>query len=454
MTLLTSVVRGDNNASNNNAPNAASLENTLRDYVAQPDASYNWRVRREGKLSGANYAELILTSQTWRGIKWNHQLFVLTPPNAEKQSKHALLFISGGRWKPEYNKAPTEADKLPSEAGIFALLAARLKTPIAILLQVPQQPIFNGKYEDEIIAHTFKNFLKSRDPTWPLLLPMVKSAARGMDATSEFLKREADYDASTFTVTGASKRGWTTWLTGAVDKRATLIAPMVIDMLKMDVQMKHQKKVWGDLSYKISDYTELNLQEQLGTSGGQALRQLVDPYSYRDRLTQPKLIIIGTNDHYWPLDALNLYWDDLKGPKHILYVPNNRHGIKDLARVMGSLNALHQSAVSKTELPKLDWTFRNGGRSTRLSVKSDKKPQTIVGWMANSKTRDFRGAKWTESKMDHSGPNWTMSVEHPESGYLAFFAEARYNDYGPSLAYFSTNLRIVGQPAEPAEAKE
>ena len=32
---------------------------------------------------------------------------------------------------------------------------------------------------------------------------------------------------------------------------------------------------------------------------------MVDPYSYRERLTQSKLILLSTNDRYWPLDALS-----------------------------------------------------------------------------------------------------------------------------------------------------
>ena len=42
--------------------------------------------------------------------------------------------------------------------------------------------ILGGMVEDEAISYTFAQFLKTGDPEWPLLLPMVKSAVRGMDA--------------------------------------------------------------------------------------------------------------------------------------------------------------------------------------------------------------------------------------------------------------------------------
>ncbi len=52
---------------------------------------------------------------------------------------------------------------------------------------------------------------------------------------------------------------------------------------------------------------------------------MIDPYAYKKQLTLPKLIVCATNDEYFPTDALNLYWDGLKGTKSILYLSNASH---------------------------------------------------------------------------------------------------------------------------------
>ena len=308
------------------------LNGPLADYVAAQDDSYRWVKRSEGTVLTCKYAELILTSQTWKGIVWKHQLFILKPAQIDPAARHALLMIAGGNWNDKIADPATQL-KLPGEAQVLALVAEAMKMPVAILLHVPQQPILDGKREDQIIAYTFREFLKSGDPTLPLLAPMTKSAVRAMDATQEAMKQEWGLDVATFTITGASKRGWTTWLTGAVDDRAVAIAPMVIDMLNMSQHTKLQRASFGgEPSEQINDYRGLDA--QIDTPRGQALRKIVDPWEYRQRLTQPKLVILATNDRYWPLNACDLYWNDLVGEKYLIYVPNNGHGIQDRARLV------------------------------------------------------------------------------------------------------------------------
>jgi PhoPQ-activated pathogenicity-related protein len=307
----------------------------MASYVKKGDDTFTFKKRREGKIGATEYVELLITSQTWKGTTWKHLAFLMKPSSATRENKHALLMITGGSWRDEIETSAP--GNLPREATILASAAENFGTPVMILQQVPFQPIFDGMREDAAIAHSFEQYVRTGDNEWPLLFPMVKSAVRAMDVTQKQCKEQWDLDIETFTVTGASKRGWTTWLTSAVDKRVTALCPMVIDMLNMGPQMKHQVDTWGEPSEEIADYTSRGLNKLLETPRGSALTKMVDPYAYKGGLTQPKLLMFGTNDTYWPLDACNLYWDDLEGPKWVCYIPNNAHGLNDIGRIVGAL---------------------------------------------------------------------------------------------------------------------
>jgi PhoPQ-activated pathogenicity-related protein len=275
---------------------------------------------------------------------------------------------------------------------------------------------------------------------------MVKSVVAAMNGVQEFARRHWSVEIEHFTLTGASKRGWTTWLTAAVDSRVQGIAPMVIDVLNMAPQMKHQLKTWGKYSEQIEDYTRRGLQQHLETKPGQALLAIIDPYSYRQVLTQPKLILLGTNDRYWPLDALNLYWHDLPGRKHVLYVPNNGHGLHDLARVVGSVSALHLEASGKRKLPQLSWQLSDGPGHLTLQVTSDVEPSKVSAWVAHSPSRDFREAKWLSYPTQRRGEVYHYRLSSPPEGYAAIFGEAVYQ--GDALPYYlSTTVKIIAAPA-------
>ncbi|MBI2826636.1 MAG: PhoPQ-activated pathogenicity protein [Planctomycetia bacterium] len=422
---------------------AEDLPGPLKSYVSQPDESYKWVKRQEGKIGAANWVELILTSQTWKGTVWRHQLFIIRPGEL-RDPEQGILLIDGGAWNDDLAKPPAagQEGKLTPEASILAQVAARVKSPVAVLKQVPQQPIFDGLVEDAAISYTFDQFFKTRDATWPLLLPMVKSAVRGMDAVQEFAKAEWAINIKNFTLTGASKRGWTTWLTASVDPRVNAFAPMVIDMLNMGLQMKHQVATFGKFSEEIADYTNRGIQAHDDSEDGRLLRAIIDPYAYRKLLTQPKVILLGTNDRYWPLDALNLYWHDLVGEKHILYVPNNGHGLSDLARITGTIAALHRQAAGQMRLAKLSWTMVNDDGRLTMRVKSDTKPSKVSAWIATAESRDFRESKWDSHPAELVDGDYFYQLDVPQAGYAAMFGEAMFEtDVLPY--YLSTNVKIV-----------
>ncbi len=387
-------------------------------YVHAPDDTYRWQVAQRTKNSAGEVVYVELTSQTWRGIVWKHQMFVCIPE--ERASKDtALLFITGGS-----NRSRVSMQ----DAMIGLVLARYAKAPVVVLRQVPNQPLLGNRYEDDLIAETFVHFMNSGDETWPLLLPMVKSAVRAMDATQEFFSRERDESIEKFVVTGASKRGWTTWLTGAVDKRVKAICPMVIDTLNFYKQLPNQIRIWGEYSEQIRDYTSRGLIEQLRTPRGRVLTSIVDPYSYRTRYDLPKLIINGTNDRYWVVDALNHYWDELPDPKYALYLPNAGHGLeqhRDYA--VRGVAAFVRHVAEGHPLPKLSWQYTYTDKGLKLEVTSD---QPVVGaqaWVAYVKDLDFRVAQWQAQPMAKSADGkWVIEVPEREGFNGAVFGDLTF----------------------------
>lgn len=412
---------------------------TLKSYVDAPDAAYRWEKRESGTLEGCQWARLHMVSQRWKGVDWKHVVWVLVPESG-KASQHALLYIAGGGWNPDWEEAGPERLPPSDEVKRMAQLARASSSPVCIVQHVPFQPMFDGLVEDEIISLTFVEYLKTGDATWPLLLPMVKSAVRAMDTADQYMQKEHAGKLDKFTVFGGSKRGWTTWLSSAVDPRVDALAPVVIDVLNMPAQMKFQQETWGKYSEQIEDYSSKGIPEKMDTPVGRRLLSLVDPYEYRDAIRQPKLLIFGTNDRYWPVDACNLYWSALQGDKHLLYCPNQGHGIRDMERLLGSIAALERSRTGGPPLPKLDWSFEPKQDKVCLSVTVDQKAEQVRCWIAKSKTKDFRGSTWSDSAMERDGDQYTFEAAR-DGDYMALFGEVVI-DNEPVDAFFSTNLRV------------
>ncbi len=404
--------------------NAESLKpqgdpQALQNYVNAKDDSFAWNFLGEHELPqdlGTAY-NVELTSQVWQGITWKHLLVIFEPKNLT-QPDHCLLFINGGRTGSKIR----DRDLL---AG--AKLANMSGTYCAYLLQVPNQPLMGDKFEDDLISETFLKYLETGDETWPLLFPMTKSAVKAMDAIQEISREYRDVTVEKFVVTGGSKRGWTTWLTGVVDKRVAGIAPIVIDTLNLQPQMKHQIEIWGEYSEQIEDYTRKGLVKVMQEQPEVPLWRWVDPYTYRKQLTLPKLLINGTNDRYWVVDALNLYWDGLIGDKYILYVPNAGHGLGDGKEfALTSLAAFVKHLATDTPMPKLKWEHSKENGQLMLNICATPKPRAVRLWSATSENGDFREVKWSSTPMKQSGENYCGKVPVPAQGNAALYGEVQF----------------------------
>lgn len=417
LTLLTPAVISTTPA--NTAP--------LLDYVNKSDASYSWSKSGETTEQGVTRVRIDMTSQTWQGIAWKHELDIFRPEKPRDGST-AVLMITG--WKPE--------DAL---VKVIAQATAKIGMPFTVLFDIPNQPLF-GQTEDGLISYTFVQCLKTGDKTWPLLFPMTKGAVRAMDTVQKYSLEQWKTPVKGFVVTGASKRGWTTWFAGAVDKRVVGIAPQVFDNLNLCAQMKQQTECYGGgYSEEIGDYTDKGLPQLLSTDAGKQLAAMIDPYTFADRVTMPKLLLLGSNDPYWTLESANLYFNDLKGDKHVYYAPNRGHEITDKA--CGTLACFAVACSKKRKLPKMEWTYADKAGGLQLTIEPEGKPKTVGVWTATSATRDFRKATWTGHSLAASGGAYTYLLARPAIGYAAVFGEVDYSG-DPAPLWLSTTPRIIG----------
>jgi PhoPQ-activated pathogenicity-related protein len=408
----------------------------LYDYVKKPDDSFKWSVKTKAQSDSGTTYTLDLTSQTWQGIKWEHQMVVHVPEGV-KPTDTLFLWNTGGRPDPFNSLMAFE-------------LAKRGKIPVAFLYGIPNQPLFEGKKEDALIAETFVRYLKTEDEDWPLLFPMTKSLVRAMDALQAFAKEEWKTEVKSFVVSGGSKRGWTSWLTAAADSRVKAVAPCVIDMLNFGKQLPQQVLSFGKPSEMIRDYTNRGLIPIPDTTPGKKLWTMVDPWMYRDKLTMPKMLVHGTNDPYWPQDATNLYWDDLKGDKWLLYVPNAGHGLeqihedgkKDRIRALSTLAMFARHEIRNEPMPKMSWKHGDDDTKMTIQVTSDPAPKAARLWVADNPTRDFRKARWNERPATLDKGTVVGEVDKPTEGWRTFFAECEYEEDGQRY-YLSTQLRMA-----------
>jgi len=212
----------------------------------------------------------------------------------------------------------------------------------------------------------------------------------------------------------------------------------------MGAQMDHQRETWGQVSEEIRDYAALDLPTRLKTERGKELLSMVDPFSYRQQLTGPKMILLSTNDRYWPLDALKLYWSELPEPKRVLYVPNQGHGLRDAERVIGGVSAVHRYAAAGKPMPDTTWTFGSGPGEVNVQVRPDREARKVLVWSAQSPTQDFREAKWTARQCAKGGEGYACSAERGAQGYTAVFAETSFQDEGALPFSTTTTVCIAG----------
>ena len=81
-------------------------------------------------------------------------------------------------------------------------------------------------------------------------------------------------------------------------------------------------------SFAFEDYFEMNITNKLDDPRFDSLMEIIDPFSYRDKILMPKLVIDGTMDEFFLLDDSSYWWNQMPNAYELnrfLMVPNAEH---------------------------------------------------------------------------------------------------------------------------------
>ena len=451
------------------ASNVGAETTALDLYIAKPDPNYGYTHLETRIGEGYTIHEIAMTSQAWRTpaevdrTLWQHEVLIAVPWFPFTADQHtALLVINGGQ-----NQKSTSGND-----ALIGLLSVATGAVSAMVNQVPNQPLTftdegSARAEDALLAYGMDKYLVTGDPEWLAQLPMTKAVVRAMDTVQTFVN---EWDGGLikpssiedFIVAGGSKRGWATWLTAAVEapkgvaSRVKAILPISIDMLNMGEHFMRHWEAYGFYSAAIQDYTTFDLPCRSQTPAGQLMLNIIDPYTYRDRLTMPKLVINSAGDQFFLPDSSQLYFSDLPEPKQLRYTFNTDHSqgqdLQDLSNLVISTLSWLQDMLEEEPGPAYSWTLEPDG-SIRLQTVTP--PERVRLWQAtNAQARDFRletiGPVWQNTELFDNGQGvYVGYVTPPPQGWTAFSLELTYpgrllgSDTLAAERVFTTDVQVI-----------
>ena len=385
----------------------------LDEYVYRDDGHFAYS-NTNHKVTGLGWTAYFwnMTSQKWltdknvsRSIWWHH-VAVIVPDTVNMSLHNAFVYITGGD-----NNNP---NSFPSATDEGLLIAATVATGsgnvAAVLWQVPNQPLefpidpfHMSRSEDAAIALTWWKFIQDpTNPDWILEFPMTKAGVKCLDMLQLVFPQYISNNSITqFMVAGASKRGWTTWLVGAVEamrgNRVQAIVPIVLDALNFIKFAHRQFTMYNGWSFALQDYYKMNFTQDLELPNTALMASLIDPYFYRTRLTMPKLAINAGGDEFQMPDDQRHWAHDMPGEMHLLLMKNAEHscatGVIELAQ---SVSAFLAGLNNNYTRPTITWAIDEA--TGNITVSTDVVPSKVTVAYSDSGTdvstgkRDFRWA--------------------------------------------------------------
>lgn len=404
------------------------------DNVRQTPLEYTLLEQDSG--AGYEFFRFNMVSQHWAPSpvldpeRWEHGVELHIPQDAVLGK--ALLVVNNGM-----RNGPEQSPDYPREVLREVALQARMA--VVMISDVPNQYITfsdapQPKGEDDAVAHTWAHWLRDEAaaPELPLHVPMAAAASRAMDLAEQALGKQGLL-VDRFIIAGASKRGWSAWLTALADERVMAIVPSVIDVADTSAMLVGLRQRYaGHWPLALWPYQEAGVLQQLGSPRFERLMAMMDPMQYLNeggqRLAIPKYLVSASGDDFFAPDPVTDYHRRLPGQASLRVLPNSDHG--------GARQALFSTLVPvlgrlREDRPLPSVRLSADVQAGQMSVDFSEVPVAVKVWTAhNLQDRDFRYACGVRYEARTLQPEQRLDLPRamPATGWQAQFIEAEFAD--------------------------
>jgi hypothetical protein len=379
------------------AATSPSAKTPLRQFLAQ---------KTPLQIQNQSQTEFSFSSGDWHGTHWTNRVRVFQPRRNLFPGTATLLFLM---------------DPFVWDGAGGQIAADETGTTFVMVYDVPNQPLFRRR-EDGLLGYSVQMMARTGDPTWSLAFPMTRSTVRSMDAVQAW-SQKSPVPIRKFVLIGFSKRGLSAWL-AAPDPRVKALVSLGYNNLNLPGQAQLQRRNWGALSTHWTQMIGTDFERQLETPSGQQLTRTWDPFSFRDEIQIPKLLVDATNNDYWSLDSPSQFADALKGQTNWLYFANSGHYMER------SVLPMVQTSGAWIRRTLRGQSISNPTLSTSPSRFDLRAPGATSATLfyATSQNRDFRRASWSQMPMGQNGSSWSAAPPLVPSSarFLAVFGSSDY----------------------------
>lgn len=207
-------------------------------------------------------------------------------------------------------------------------------------------------------------------------------------------------------MTGASKRGWTSFILGAAAAKCDscvkieAIMPLVPIIPDLHEGVHRMWQAYGGFSFIFHDYIK-HVLPYVDTDAFYNVLEIADVMSndYLERIEPlAKMIVVSTDDEFMMMDWTNMYYDKIRGEKHLLIAPNTEHSLATglYSILSGAATFLRSVATNPNHSSRPNFDYDYDPISGEITVTiPEGSPQPLAVYLRHTDTmqgtrRDFR----------------------------------------------------------------